>query len=185
MKPCATCPAGRADTAESAPSRPLRSIAWTPRYHPVQLTTPTLTYRQTQLVCPSRSSLSPLCLCAARARSLCCCVEPSPPSLSPCAGPHCPHAMCGYKRRPLPFILSVPPPLPSSDKPPLPRLTSVPAAPSVPTCLTRLPSSCASSGAPTHLRKASQSVAGFPDHRSRPTLPPRIGEIHHHVVVLL
>jgi hypothetical protein len=31
-------------------------------------------------------------------RSLCRCIEPSPPSLSHCTGPRCPHAMRGYKR---------------------------------------------------------------------------------------
>jgi hypothetical protein len=36
--------------------------------------------------------------------SRCSAAEPSPPSLPPCAGPHCPHAMRGYKRRPLPFV---------------------------------------------------------------------------------
>jgi hypothetical protein len=30
--------------------------------------------------------------------------EPSPPSFPSCAGPCCPHAMHGYKRRPFPFI---------------------------------------------------------------------------------
>jgi hypothetical protein len=34
----------------------------------------------------------------ARARSLCHRAEPSPPSLSPCTGPRCPHTMRGYKR---------------------------------------------------------------------------------------
>jgi hypothetical protein len=58
--------------------------------------------------------------------SLCCRAEPSPPSLPPCAGPRCPHAMRGYKRRPLPFVrLSVPPPLPPSGKPPRSCLASV------------------------------------------------------------
>jgi hypothetical protein len=37
-------------------------------------------------------------LLCARAFSLYRRIEPSPPSLSPCTGPRCPHAMRGYKR---------------------------------------------------------------------------------------
>jgi hypothetical protein len=40
--------------------------------------------------------------------SLCRHAEPSPPSLPPCVGPRCCHAMRGYKRRPLPFICPCP-----------------------------------------------------------------------------
>jgi hypothetical protein len=47
-----------------------------------------------------------------------------------------------------PCHLSTPPLLPPSSKPPLPRHASVSATPSVPSRLTRLPSSCAGPGAP-------------------------------------
>jgi hypothetical protein len=49
-------------------------------------------------------------LCVRALSSLCCHAEPSPPSLPPCVGPRCPHAMCGYKRRPLPFVCPCPHP---------------------------------------------------------------------------
>jgi hypothetical protein len=49
---------------------------------PVQLTTPTPTYGQKQLTCPSRAPFLPLLLCAARACLLCHRAEPSPPFLS-------------------------------------------------------------------------------------------------------
>jgi hypothetical protein len=78
----------------------------------------------------------------------------------------------------------MPPPLPPSGKPPRSRLASVFVAPSVPSRLTRLLSSCAGPGAPTHLGEASRGVADFPDHQSRPTPSPHTGEIRHRVVVL-
>jgi hypothetical protein len=51
------------------------------------------------------------CCALLRARalpSLCRRAEPSPPSLPPCTGPRCPHAMHGYKRRSLPFVCPCP-----------------------------------------------------------------------------
>jgi hypothetical protein len=47
------------------------------------------------------------------------------------------------------------------------------------------PFSLAGSGAPTHLREASQGVVDFPDHRSHSTPPPHTGKIRHHIAVLL
>jgi hypothetical protein len=93
------------------------------------------TYGQMQLACPSRGPLLPLCLCAARARSLCRHAEPSPPSLPPYAGSRCPHALRGYKRRP-PLHLVRTRAVSASGKPSPPHPPLFSAAPSVPSHLT-------------------------------------------------
>jgi hypothetical protein len=67
----------------------------------VQLTSSPTAYGQMPSTLPPRkaaATATSLLRLAARARSLCRRAEPSPPSLSPCSGPRCPHAMHGYKR---------------------------------------------------------------------------------------
>jgi hypothetical protein len=60
--------------------------------------TNTLSIASTQGCCHCNVTAAP---CYARALpSLYHCAEPSPPSLPPCAGPRCPHAMRSYKRGP-------------------------------------------------------------------------------------
>jgi hypothetical protein len=57
---------------------------------------------------PSHALHGARCHCTLRrvsARSLCHCVDPSPPSLSPWIGPCCFHTMRSYKRSPLSCLL--------------------------------------------------------------------------------
>jgi hypothetical protein len=76
----------------------------TPRGHhqppPVHLTSSSTVYGQTPSASPPRkaaaTATSLLCLAA----HACTAAEPSPPSLPPCTGLHCPHAIRSYKRRP-------------------------------------------------------------------------------------
>jgi hypothetical protein len=60
-----------------------------------------LRHTSTQGRCHCDIAVAPCCVRKHSRRST---VEPSSPSLPPCAGPCCPHTMRGYKRRPLPFI---------------------------------------------------------------------------------
>jgi hypothetical protein len=68
--------------------------------HPlVQLTSSPTAYGQTPSASPPcKAAATATSLLPARARLLYRRAEPSLPSLSPCSGPHCPHAMRDYKR---------------------------------------------------------------------------------------
>jgi hypothetical protein len=105
---------------------------------------------------PHKAAATVMSLCAllrvCALSAFCRRAEPSPPSLPPCAGPCCPHSMRSYKRRPLPFICLCPHRCLPPVKPPRSCLASISAAPSVPSCLTSLLSSCAGPGAPTRPR---------------------------------
>jgi hypothetical protein len=135
---------------------------WPHCFAPVQLTTPTSTYGQTQLACPSHGSLFAAAPLHARALpSLYRHAEPSSPSLSPCAGPRCPHAMHGYKTRsPLCLIRTRAMSAFGKPSPPHPPLFST--TPSVLSRLTRLPSSCAGPRASPEPRAAPQPEGPAP-----------------------
>jgi hypothetical protein len=111
----------------------------------VQLTTPTSTYGQIQLACPSRGSH---CRCAFAPHRA---ITSLPLSLR---RPRCSHAMHGYKRRPPHCISSAPAPLSASSKssPPCSPLFS--ATPSVPSHLTRPLYPCVGPGASPDLGAA-------------------------------
>jgi hypothetical protein len=133
-------------------------------------------------MCPSRSSqptaaslhperactpcaATPSCSCMLRRA-----VRPIP---SPSIAAGQPHMVCIYKRAlrialcPHQRLLS------ASGKPPPPHLTSISATPSVPSCLTRFPSSCAGPGASPEL--------GATPRATRP--PPSPPESHRAVAV--
>jgi hypothetical protein len=101
-----------------------------------------------------------------RARSLCYRAEPSPPSLSPFTGPHCPHAMHDYKRDlPVHFV--------HASGFTIRRFWSTRSPRNRSRMRDRLlhpprSSSPRHVGAPNHLRAAPRGVADFPDHQSHP-----------------
>jgi hypothetical protein len=144
---------------------------------PVQLTTPMSTYGQTQLECPSRGLLLPLCLCAVRARSLCHRAEPSPPSISPYAGLCCPHAMRGYKRRP-PLRVICTRAVSTSGKPSLPQPPQFSTASSVPSHLTPHLSPYASPRASPEPRATPQPDGLAPSPLLSSSAVDRAGEFH-------
>jgi hypothetical protein len=128
---------------------------------PVELTAPPMAYGQTPSASPPRktaaTATSPLRLAAREYTRF----TAAPCHHLLCAGPHCPHAARGYKRRPSPCVcLRPPPPLPSSGKPSTPRRLffrrSVGAKPPHPTslltCRSRSsvgPQSCSQTGPAT------------------------------------
>jgi hypothetical protein len=139
--------------------------------------------------------------------SLCRRAKPSPPSLSPCAGPRFPDAMRAYKGTPpvhffCPRLwLHCPPVGPGAPTHFGAAPRGVAGAPehlgAAPRGVTDFPDHLRAAprgvagapdrlgaaprgvaGACNHLRVAPRGVAVFPDHRSRPAPPSRTGELH-------
>jgi hypothetical protein len=137
-KPRAAHPAVGAGATEGVLSRPSlrRMDTWMPPCPAHLLTTDVQT--KIPSASPPRQPYHCYPRCALRrasSRSLCRRVELSPPSLPPCAGPHCFYAIYGYKRRP-PLHLIRTYTMSASGKPSLPHQPLFSATSSVPSCLT-------------------------------------------------